>query len=65
MDARHLTFSIYHVHDEIKDKMFELEMCWLCPESGNKYQVVPKDLLVAAEKAAKEAEEDSDSDVSM
>lgn len=58
--------SIYSVHDEIKDKMFELEMCWICPESGNKFQVVPKDILDAAEKIAKEAEEeDSDSDVSM
>eukprot|EP01127_Copromyxa_protea_P006776 TRINITY_DN16762_c0_g1_i1.p1 TRINITY_DN16762_c0_g1~~TRINITY_DN16762_c0_g1_i1.p1 ORF type:complete len:254 (+),score=56.70 TRINITY_DN16762_c0_g1_i1:41-802(+) len=57
---------IYAVHDEIKDKMFELEMCWVCPESGNKYQLVPKDILSAAEKVAKEAEEeDSDSDVSM
>lgn len=54
------------MHDEIKDKMFELEMCWICPESGNKFQVVPKDTLDAAEKIAKEAEEeDSDSDVSM
>jgi len=26
---------IYSVHDDIKDKDFELEMCWICPESNN------------------------------
>lgn len=45
--------------------MFELEMAWVCPESGNTYQIVPKDILAAAEKVAKEAEEESDSDESM
>ena len=51
---------IYGVHDEIKDKLFELEMSWVCPESGNKYQLVPKDILSAAEAAAKAAEDESD-----
>eukprot|EP01126_Amoeba_proteus_P034671 TRINITY_DN3462_c0_g2_i7.p2 TRINITY_DN3462_c0_g2~~TRINITY_DN3462_c0_g2_i7.p2 ORF type:complete len:135 (+),score=30.34 TRINITY_DN3462_c0_g2_i7:629-1033(+) len=52
-----LHLSIYHVHDEIKDKLFELEMAWICSESKNTYQLVPVDLLAAAEKIAKEAED--------
>jgi hypothetical protein len=31
--------SIHLVHDEIKDKDFELEMSWICPESNNQHQV--------------------------
>eukprot|EP01113_Clastostelium_recurvatum_P049610 TRINITY_DN921_c0_g1_i2.p1 TRINITY_DN921_c0_g1~~TRINITY_DN921_c0_g1_i2.p1 ORF type:complete len:249 (-),score=71.52 TRINITY_DN921_c0_g1_i2:130-876(-) len=44
---------IHSVHDPIKDKDFELELSWLCEESGRKHQVVPKDLLVDAEERAK------------
>jgi 20S proteasome subunit alpha 7 len=47
---------IYEIHDDIKDKLFELEMSWICTESGNKHQFVPKDLVDAAEKIAKEEE---------
>ncbi|KAI9329239.1 nucleophile aminohydrolase [Zopfochytrium polystomum] len=56
---------IYAVHDEAKDKDFELEMSWICEESGGKHQFVPKDLLDEAEAEAKAAlmsdmEEDED-----
>lgn len=32
-------------------------MSWICTESGNKHQFVPKDLVDAAEKIAKEEQE--------
>src|SRR5687767_12796204 len=28
---------IYKLHDDVKDKEFELEMSWLCEESGRKH----------------------------
>jgi len=46
---------IYLVHDDAKDKDFELEMTWVSPESNNKHVPVPKDLLAAAEAKAKSA----------
>eukprot|EP00296_Roombia_truncata_P008133 JP446609.1.p1 GENE.JP446609.1~~JP446609.1.p1 ORF type:complete len:251 (+),score=58.56 JP446609.1:28-780(+) len=52
---------IYSVHDEVKDKAFELELSWVCDESNRRHQLVPKDLLQEAEKQAKEAlQEDMD-----
>lgn len=53
---------LHKVHDE-KDKEFELEMSWICPNSNYEHAVVPKDLLAKAEEEAKqaiEAEEDED-----
>lgn len=49
--------SMYSVHDDIKEKTFELEISWVCDESGKKHTLVPADLKEAAEKAAKEAKE--------
>ncbi|KAJ3210137.1 hypothetical protein HDU83_005066 [Entophlyctis luteolus] len=46
---------IYSIHDEVKDKDFELELSWVCEESGGKHQFVPKDLFDEAEAAAKAA----------
>jgi 20S proteasome subunit alpha 7 len=43
------------VHDEVKDKHFELELGWVCADSGNKHQLVPKDVFEAAEREAKDA----------
>jgi 20S proteasome subunit alpha 7 len=43
------------VHDEAKDREFELELTWICPASGNKHQLVPKDVKVEAERLAKAA----------
>jgi hypothetical protein len=43
---------------QVKDKSFELEMCWVGAESGNKHQMVPKALREEAEVAAKAALEE-------
>ncbi|KAL8619687.1 Proteasome subunit alpha type-3 [Nucella lapillus] len=51
---------IYVVHDEVKDKSFELELSWVGEGTGGKHQLVPKDVHIAAEKFAKEALEESD-----
>eukprot|EP00745_Piridium_sociabile_P001569 TRINITY_DN109691_c0_g1_i1.p1 TRINITY_DN109691_c0_g1~~TRINITY_DN109691_c0_g1_i1.p1 ORF type:complete len:255 (+),score=67.93 TRINITY_DN109691_c0_g1_i1:132-896(+) len=51
---------IYVVHDEVKDKSFELELSWVGDGTGGRHQLVPKDVHVAAEKYAKEALEESD-----
>jgi len=46
---------IYLVHDDTKEKEFELEMSWIGPESNNLHVHVPKDLLDEAEAQAKAA----------
>lgn len=54
---------IYGVHDEAKDKSFELEMGWVCDESKREFQRIPADLLAEAKEAAQKAqEEDMDAD---
>ncbi|KAH8070732.1 hypothetical protein JL720_11739 [Aureococcus anophagefferens] len=54
---------IYTCYDESKDKPFILEMAWLCEETKFEYQLVPQDLIDAAETwAKKELEEDDDDD---
>lgn len=54
---------IYVVHDEVKDKAFELELSWVGEESNGIHQMVPKQLAQEAEELAKKSmEEDSDSD---
>lgn len=58
-----LTFRIYLVHDELKDKQFELEMSWIGSQTEGKAQIVPPGVHAEAEKDAKAAmEEDSDSE---
>jgi 20S proteasome subunit alpha 7 len=49
---------IYGVHDEAKDKAFELELSWICDESGREHKRVPADVLAEAERLAKAAQED-------
>jgi len=59
---------IYKLHDDIKDKEFELELSWVCQESKQKHVFVPKDLrdeaisLGMAEKKKVEMEDESDDD---
>ncbi|CAN6454693.1 unnamed protein product [Victoria cruziana] len=53
---------IYSVHDEAKDKAFELEMSWVCDESNRQHQKVPEDLLEQAKAAAKAAQDEMDAD---
>eukprot|EP00878_Enallax_costatus_P020903 GHUV01022114.1.p1 GENE.GHUV01022114.1~~GHUV01022114.1.p1 ORF type:complete len:187 (+),score=64.52 GHUV01022114.1:377-937(+) len=50
---------LYKVHEE-DGKPFELEMSWICEESGRKHQRVPPELIAEAEQQAKAAAEDSD-----
>mmetsp|Transcript_9256 Transcript_9256/g.32156 ORF Transcript_9256/g.32156 Transcript_9256/m.32156 type:complete len:249 (+) Transcript_9256:199-945(+) len=45
---------VYQVHDE-KDKEFELELGWVCEESGKQFKRVPDDLHAEAVAAAKAA----------
>jgi len=53
---------IYVVHDEVKDKTFQLQMSWVCEESQGLHQMVPGDLHEQAETFAKNALDESDSD---
>ncbi|GJP47641.1 hypothetical protein CLOM_g6821, partial [Closterium sp. NIES-68] len=52
---------IVGVHDEAKDKAFELEMGWCCDDSNQQFQRVPDDIVKAAREAA-EAAMDEDMD---
>lgn len=45
---------IYLTHDPAKDKEFELEVSWIGPQSGNKHQIIPQDVLDNAIRLAKE-----------
>ncbi|KAG0151088.1 hypothetical protein CROQUDRAFT_651609 [Cronartium quercuum f. sp. fusiforme G11] len=47
---------IHMVHDEVKDKDFELEISWVsASETKGRYLAVPKDIIDSAEAKAKEA----------
>jgi len=48
---------IYKIHDDVKDKEFELELSWVCDESNRKHERVPEDLLEEANKAGKQTRE--------
>lgn len=50
--VKHAALIIHTVHDEVKDKEFELEMSWI--RTGHKHQPVPKDILNEAETWAKQ-----------
>jgi len=53
---------IYSLHDEVKDKPFEMELSWVCDDSDRKHQLVPKDIFDEAAAAGVKAAEDDDSD---
>ena len=54
---------IYLVHDELKDKQFELEMSWVGKHTNGRHERVPAEVKTDAEAKAKQAmAEDSDSD---
>jgi len=54
---------IYMVHDEVKDKMFELELSWVGEFTNGVHVKVPEDIHNEAERFARSAmEEDSDSE---
>lgn len=64
--VRQLARMIYALHDEAKDKPFELEMSWLCLDTNWEHRGVPKDVIEQAVEWAKkdiaEAEEGEDDD---
>jgi len=51
---------VYTVHDEVKDKAFELELSWVGADTNGRHEMVPADILTEAERYAKAALEDSD-----
>ena len=54
---------IYLVHDELKDKQFELEMSWVGKHTSGKHERIPLEIKSEAEtKACQALAEDSDSD---
>lgn len=59
---------IHTLHEEGKDKPFELEMGWLTEANGWEFVQVPKETIAASEKLAKdeiaamEEEDDEDDD---
>ncbi|KAJ3018690.1 hypothetical protein HKX48_002733 [Thoreauomyces humboldtii] len=60
MDAARI---IHSIHDDVKDKDFELEMSWIRDGPNPKHEFVPKDLHEAAAAAAKASlHEDMDED---
>lgn len=48
------------MHDDAKDKEFELELSWICEESKGFHQIVPKEIADEAEALAKAALNDDD-----
>uniref|UniRef100_A0A3B4ZW90 Proteasome subunit alpha type n=1 Tax=Stegastes partitus TaxID=144197 RepID=A0A3B4ZW90_9TELE len=48
-----LVSRIYIVHDEVKDKAFELELSWVGEVTNGRHEFVPKDVREEAEKYAK------------
>ncbi|XP_031698626.1 proteasome subunit alpha type-3-like, partial [Anarrhichthys ocellatus] len=44
---------IYIVHDEVKDKAFELELSWVGEVTNGRHQLIPEDVRQEAEKYAK------------
>jgi len=50
-----LLASIYLVHEDAKEKEFELEISWIGAESNNLHVHVPDDLLKDADAKAKAA----------
>ena len=48
------------MHDEVKDKYFELELSWISEDTGRVHQMVPDGIKHEAERLAKEALEQAD-----
>ncbi|KAG9099793.1 hypothetical protein FS749_000378 [Ceratobasidium sp. UAMH 11750] len=46
---------IHLVHDDTKDKEFELELSWIGPETNGRHVPVPRDLWAEADRKAREA----------
>ena len=48
---------IYKLHDDVKDKDFDLELSWLCEESKHLHVMVPEDIKDAAVEIGKECKQ--------
>lgn len=44
---------MFFIHDDARDKEFELEISWICKESSFKHEIVPRELLDQVTSAAK------------
>jgi len=53
---------IYKLHDDVKDKEFELELSWICDESQRKHVPVPEEVRAEAIRLAIEAKEKAEMD---
>lgn len=63
--AKEVARIITKLHDDVKEKEYELEMSWCCRESGGKHVMLPpalKEELETAARDAKKREEMADSD---
>ncbi|RKP04228.1 hypothetical protein CXG81DRAFT_3129, partial [Caulochytrium protostelioides] len=64
MTAKQAVFEVarilHIVHDDAKDKDFEMELSWVCDESKRIHTFVPEALAQEAEAAAKAATDDMD-----
>jgi len=56
----HVAKMLHLSHEEFKEKKFELEMSWICPESKNRHELVPKDIREEAEKRALQSIEEDE-----
>jgi 20S proteasome subunit alpha 7 len=50
-----LFFRIHACHADEKDKEFELEVTWICPESKGRHAFIPVELAEEADRLAKES----------
>merc|ERR1711871_582131 len=53
---------IHSVHDDVKDKDFELELSWLCDETNGVHKMIPKEMRYEISKRAKDALEEDESE---
>lgn len=60
--VKELAKIIVGVHDDAKDKEYEIEMVWVSDQGSKKAQLVPKDLIESAQKQAIAAAQEDDMD---
>jgi len=53
---------IYSIHDEVKDKPFELELSWVCDASQRKHVLVPANILEEAKAFGLKSQQETESD---
>eukprot|EP00735_Rhodelphis_limneticus_P002603 TRINITY_DN1352_c0_g1::TRINITY_DN1352_c0_g1_i1::g.20020::m.20020 TRINITY_DN1352_c0_g1::TRINITY_DN1352_c0_g1_i1::g.20020 ORF type:complete len:268 (+),score=29.18,sp/O23715/PSA3_ARATH/57.77/2e-105,Proteasome/PF00227.21/1.1e-47,Proteasome_A_N/PF10584.4/1.3e-13,Proteasome_A_N/PF10584.4/5.5e+03 TRINITY_DN1352_c0_g1_i1:49-804(+) len=60
--VKELARILYALHDEVKDKDFEVEISWVCDETKRVHKPIPQDLMDEAVDAAKAAREAAEMD---